>query len=145
LTGLTAHELGHLWHSHLRDQSALVPAAEPWWTLYEEGLAQYCEHYVLHRESWHMQANQQDWLTWCIGQRRCLALEYLRCAGNGNTTRPFFGSWYELQGHRQTGYYLGHELVTLWRLDYTLEQIAFWSADEIAVHVQTGLATIAFG
>lgn len=69
----------------------------------------------------------------------------MRGIGSGGSTRPFFGSWYELQSHRQTGYYLGHELVTLWHLDYLLEQIALWSADEIGVRTQAGLAAIASG
>ncbi|MHB1356410.1 MAG: hypothetical protein ACYCZF_10590 [Anaerolineae bacterium] len=145
LTGLMAHELGHLWHAHLRSKASLVPANETWWTLYEEGLAQYCENNMLHRPSWHMQVNQQDWLAWCSGNRSWLAQEYLRCASAGGSMQPFFGSWYELQGYRQTGYYLGHELVSLWRMDNTLRQIALWSGDEITTRTQTGLATFASG
>jgi hypothetical protein len=25
--------------------------------------------------------------------------------------RPFFGSWYDIRGRKQTGYYLGHEVI----------------------------------
>jgi hypothetical protein len=143
LAGLTAHELGHVWHAHLRSQAGLCPAAEPWWTLYEEGLAQYCEHLILCRASWHMQTDQPEWLGWCTEQRGWLAHEYLRLAGNGEETRPFFGSWFEVRGYRQTGYFLGHELVNFWRRDTTLESIAHWSANEIADYTQSGLAKLA--
>jgi hypothetical protein len=32
-------------------------------------------------------------------------------ADAGAPVRPFFCSWYEVEGRRQVGYYLGHELI----------------------------------
>jgi hypothetical protein len=53
----------------------------------------------------------EDWLGWCHENKAWLAAEFLRVVEEGETTRPFFGSWYDLRGHKQTGYFLGHEVV----------------------------------
>jgi hypothetical protein len=37
---------------------------------------------------------------------------------------PFFGSWYELCGHKQTGYYLGWEVVQGLHGELSLVEIA---------------------
>jgi hypothetical protein len=42
-----------------------------------------------------------------------LAGAYLKAVEAGRPLQPFFGSWYDLQGYKQTGYYLGHEVVKL--------------------------------
>jgi hypothetical protein len=38
--------------------------------------------------------------------------------------RPFFGSWYDLQGYKQTGYFLGHELVKALTASKSLREVA---------------------
>ena len=52
-----------------------------------------------------------DWLDWCQKNRAWLAAEFLRVVDQGQSVRPFFGSWYDVRGHKQTGYFLGHEVV----------------------------------
>lgn len=125
LSGLMAHELGHLTHFHWRDQAGLTHKENPWWQLYTEGFAQWCEHVVMGKDSWHMKtAVGEQWETWCQANLSWLAAEFLRRVDNEEDIRPFFGSWFELQGYKQTGYFLGHELIKRMREQSSLREIA---------------------
>jgi hypothetical protein len=125
LTGLMAHETGHLAHFHWRAQRGKAPGSGPWWQIYEEGFAQRCEHLILGADTWHMaQGAEGDWLSWCRTNRHWLAAEYLRVAEEGGSVRPFFGSWYDIQRQSQTGYYLGHELIRELESSMDLREIA---------------------
>lgn len=124
--GLIAHEIGHLIHNHWREKVGKDFASGPWWQLYTEGFAQRCEHLVLGRESWHMTlgAGYQDWLPWCRQHSKWLAAEFLRRVKTNGDIRPFFGSWQEVYGRKQTGYFLGHELIKLLERHFTIVEIA---------------------
>ncbi len=124
LAGLLAHEIGHLWHAHLREQCALPEGAGPWWQLYSEGLAQRAEQLVMGSDRWHMQANATDWLSWCTAHRRWLASEFLRRVDARESVRDMFGSWYSIAGHKQCGYYLGRELIGLLEQHAALRDVA---------------------
>jgi len=114
LEGLLAHEIGHLAHFRWRDAHGIERGEGPWWQLYSEGFAQCCEHRALGCESWHMAAGLgEDWLDWCRRGEVMLAGEFLRVVETGESLRPFFGSWYDIQGYKQSGYYLGHEVVKM--------------------------------
>jgi hypothetical protein len=126
LAGLVAHETGHLVHFYWRDQHGCPKGSGPWWQLYTEGFAQRCEGLILGEESWHMAASagQGDWLAWCRANRGWLAAEFLRAVDGGEPVRPFFGSWFELRGRKQTGYFLGHEVIRQLEIGMTLQEIA---------------------
>ncbi len=125
LNGLVAHELGHVAHFQQRRLANLADGPGPWWQLYIEGFAQWCEHLMLGRPTWHMQDEEQkDWLGWCQENRGWLAAEFTRRVDMGESIRPFFGSWYDLQGYKQTGYFLGHELIQTLAADRSLQEIA---------------------
>ncbi len=125
LNGFVAHEMGHVAHFHRRALANLADGSGPWWQLYTEGFAQWCEHLLLARPTWHMQDEaRKDWLDWCQENRGWLAAEFLRRVNKGESTRPFFGSWYEIQGYKQTGYFLGHELIKTLAATYSLREIA---------------------
>lgn len=130
--GLIAHELGHLVHSKLRDDNGVADSSGPWWQLYCEGFAQICEQLVTGSESWHMRdgTGNEDWLTWCGENRAWLAQEFLRAVDAGESVRPFFGSWYEIEGRSQTGYYLGRELINCLRALLSLHDIALLQPDD---------------
>lgn len=126
INGLIAHEIGHLVHFHYRVQAGKALGSGPWWDLYTEGFAQRCEHRLLGIDNWHMalQAGNQSWLKWCKENKRWLAADFLRRVKCGEDVRPFFGSWFQVQGQKQTGYFLGHELIKRLEAQYSLEEIA---------------------
>ena len=124
LRGLVAHELGHLAHFHWRDQSGLPKGSGPWWQLYTEGFAQRCEHRIHRYDTWHMAHAVDGWLDWCQAHRGWLASEFLSLVDRGVSVRPFFGSWFELRGWKQTGYYLGHEVIRHLEESLAMEEIA---------------------
>ncbi len=132
VAGLIAHEFGHLVHSKLRDDSGVADGSGPWWQLYREGFAQSCEQLVVGSESWHMRdgSGNEDWVTWCGDNRAWLAQEFLRAVDEGESVRPFFGSWYEIEGRSQTGYYLGRELMGCLRSTLSLRAIALLQPDD---------------
>ena len=125
LAGLMAHELGHLVHFEWRKQVELPDGDSPWWQLYTEGFAQYCEGILLEKPSWHMQsAGTKHWYEWCQDNQGWLVSEFLRRIDQGEDMRPFFGSWFELRGYKQTGYFLGHEIIKVMREQMSLLEIA---------------------
>jgi hypothetical protein len=126
IEGLVAHEMGHLVHFHWRAQSGKAIGSGPWWELYTEGFAQRCEHILLSKDSWHMALgiSHHNWLRWCQENKRWLAAEFLRRVEAGEDVHPFFGSWFELRSQKQSGYFLGHELVKRLEAHKTLEEIA---------------------
>ncbi|MFZ3069617.1 MAG: hypothetical protein WA110_00625 [Anaerolineaceae bacterium] len=112
ITGLTAHELGHVVHATWRAQAHKPDGEGPWWQLFTEGFAQRCEHLILQKETWHEAGNaDKNWISWCSDHKEHLASEFLRLVSEKKDVRPFFGSWYEIDGHSQCGYFLGHEVI----------------------------------
>lgn len=111
ITGLIAHELGHVVHEILRQQAKLGDIEDGvWWQLFSEGFAQRCEHLILGQNTWHEAKDaSSNWLTWCENNEAYLASEFLRFVDEGKDIRPFFGSWHNIDGYSQCGYFLGHE------------------------------------
>lgn len=125
LEGLMAHELGHLGHFEWREQASVMDEESPWWQLYTEGFAQHCESLILGRPSWHMQSTPEDqWQKWCADNLEWLATEFLRRVDNDEDLRPFFGSWFNLGGQKQTGYFLGRELIKTLLEQMSLQEVA---------------------
>jgi hypothetical protein len=124
--GLFAHEMGHLVHQHWRAQNKKTPGAGPWWQLYEEGFAQRCEGVISGTASFHQTSGITggDWLSWCQSHKSWLAAEFLKTVTEGKPVAAFFGSWYEIQGRSETGYYLGHEVIKELEKKYSLKEIA---------------------
>ena len=135
LQGLIAHEISHVVHEVWRANQGAAKEEGPWWQTYEEGFAQYCEHLVMGRDTWHMRsaAEGTDWLDWCNEHRAWLAAEFLRRVDEGESVRPFFGSWFNLRGRSQCGYYLGHELVRLLAREHDLQALALLEDVESAL------------
>ncbi len=113
LKGLIAHEIGHAVHGKLRQDPELNQEKGPWWQLYTEGFAQRCEHIIMGRNSWHERIglNTSGWLEWCTENKSMLAEKFLQLVEEETDVRPFFGSWFDIQGYKQCGYYLGHEVI----------------------------------
>ncbi|OPL19245.1 MAG: hypothetical protein AVO35_11750 [Candidatus Aegiribacteria sp. MLS_C] len=126
LRGLLAHELGHAVHALLRGEPDLSRGKGPLWQLYAEGFAQRCEHMIMESETWHagLAVNPPDWLDWCEDNRVWLAGKFLQAVAQGEDVRPFFGSWYEIEGRKHCGHYLGHEVILRLERSSDLETIA---------------------
>jgi hypothetical protein len=143
IEGLIAHELGHLIHFHWRAQAGRTPGSGPWWQLYEEGFAERCGHVLLGAEHWHMAsgAGCEGWPEWCEENKGWLAAEFLRRAREGEDIRPFFGSWFNLRGQKQTGYFLGCSLVKRLEERLALEDIAILDDFELQMKQLTAEMT----
>ena len=72
-----------------------------------------------------------DWFDWCQDQKGWLAAEFLRMVDEGESIRPFFGSWFEIRGRKQCGYFLGHELVRQLEKNMSLKEIALLDSQDI--------------
>ena len=113
---------------------------EPMWQLYEEGFAQRCEHIIMGDDTWHQQVDQEGWIEWCSGNLRWLAAEFLDLVDAGEPVRPFFGSWFDIQGWRQCGYFLGHEILSEWIAADGIEDVALITCGEIEHRMRESLA-----
>lgn len=136
LEGLFAHELGHLIHFAWREQKQLTDGSGPFWMLYEEGFAQRCQDFILGTEDWRgfHSVDGSAWLPWCIENKGWLAAEFLRDVAAGEPVNRFFGSWFDIQGRKQTGYYLGHEVIRALEANMSLSEIAM--LEPIDIHVR---------
>ena len=126
ITGLIAHEFGHVIHEQWRTQSGLLFGNGAWWQLYLEGFAQRCEEIVHEGSAPHETSRGEDreWLEWCQTHHAELAAEFLRSVEAGEAVQKFFGSWYDIEGHSQCGYFLGHEIIKQLEIEFSLREIA---------------------
>lgn len=126
LTGLAAHELGHLIHLSWRKEAGMPQGSGPFWQLYSEGFAQLCEHIICGKDSWHMLSgiNDPDWLGWCQRNKCYLAAHFLEIADTSQTVRPFFGHWFDIKGRKQCGHFLGHELIKVLQTSKNIREVA---------------------
>ncbi|MCP4599296.1 MAG: hypothetical protein GY847_01955 [Proteobacteria bacterium] len=69
-------------------------------------------------------------MSWCQENRDWLAREFLSATDETESVRRFFGSWYEIEGKSQSGYYLGCKVVERLQREMGLKEIALmgnWS------------------
>jgi hypothetical protein len=134
ITGLIAHELGHLVHYSWRERAGKPIGSGPWWQLYEEGFAQNCESRILSTDNVHQisPGEEDDWLDWCQEHTGWLAAEFLRAVDSGKPVSAFFGSWFEIYGRSETGYFLGAEMIKELETQAGLKDIALLEDVEAA-------------
>lgn len=138
---VVAHELGHLAHQEWRKERWETDS-DPWWSLYEEGFATHCERQVEPR--WfRLRTGRRDWLPWCEKRRAWLARRFLRDVSAHRSVRPYFGSWYSIQGRIETGYYLGSEVIREWTKESTLHQVATLSRADLRHRARATLVRFA--
>ncbi len=135
ITGLVAHEIGHLAHYYWRAQDGKAIGSGPWWQLYEEGFAQHCESLILDSDTWHQASggNDDNWLDWCQSHKGWLAAEFVRTVDAGKPVSLFFGSWFEICGQSETGYFLGCEAIKELEKRFNLIEIALLENAEICL------------
>ncbi len=135
IRGLIAHETGHLLHYAWRAQHKKPIGSGPWWQLYEEGFAQECESRIVDSAAVHQtnSGGEQDWLAWCLENQAWLAAEFLRTVDAGRPVAAFFGSWFEIRGRSETGYFLGQVVIQQLEKQLDLKEIALLEDIEAAV------------
>lgn len=119
LYGLISHELCHLLHEQLRGkEDGIIAIGEKiadsrelsLWNLYEEGFAQRCEQIVVGQDKYH-EDTDGEWTKWCNDNKDRMKKLYIDLVDKGETTNIFYGSWFNVEGHSQVGYFLGCELI----------------------------------
>ena len=131
IRGLIAHEFGHLYHMKLRGEWSTFEELEkdPYFQLYSEGFAQYCEHLIMGYRSWHV-AIGDNWIDKCSEKIGELASKYLDDSKRSDV-KAFYGSWLNVWGIKHAGYFLGHELINRLTMDRGLEEVALLSKEEV--------------
>jgi len=132
LRGLISHEVGHLTHMKWRDEWETFEEKEkdPLFLLYSEGFAQRCEHLIIGRETWHMAPNK-EWFSWCEQNKGWLAKEFLKRISMHVPVNDFFGSWFNIRGKKQTGYFLGHAFICELEKLHSLREMALLEVEDV--------------
>lgn len=94
------------------------------WHLYTEGIATEIERRTVSPDVFRPRTGRLDWDSWCQVHQTWLARKSLRDTKARRSTRPFFGSWYNIQGQIETGCWLGAEMVRVWAESRSLSEIA---------------------
>jgi hypothetical protein len=71
-----------------------------------------------------------DWLEWCQGRKGWLARKFLQVVDEGRSVRRLFGSWYDIEGQRQSGYFVGHELIKELEGSMGIREIALLDSED---------------
>ena len=95
---------------------------------YPELLAKQVRDYESQGLDWREIAREHVF-PWLAGR---LPLEkYLRRVESGESVRNFFGSWFEIRGKKQTGYFLGHEFIRWLEEEHSLQEITVYSIGDV--------------
>lgn len=111
MKGLILHEVGHIYQRMARLDNMQTQGTGPFWRLYEEGFAQYFEYNILGSKKAHQSTGQKGWEKWCSKNLKYLARRFLSDIGSQKGTRNFFASWYNIDGWKETGYFLGEYIM----------------------------------
>ncbi|MHA1646900.1 MAG: hypothetical protein ACTSVL_04935, partial [Promethearchaeota archaeon] len=95
-------------------------------------------------ESWHHQLWQKNWIKWCKKNLSYLAQKFLDEfeENRKEMIRNFFGCWFDIEGKKQTGYYLGHEIIKFWEEEVDFKEIAMMNMNDIDKKVKNSLEKI---
>lgn len=124
LTGLIAHEICHLVHFYWREINGLSKGSGSLWQLYTEGFAQWSEHQVTAKPFNRLSDPGEEWLAWCQKNLSWLSKDFLKKVDMEESTRDFFGSWFDIKGYSQCGYFLGCQVMDSLCRNKTLSEVA---------------------
>jgi hypothetical protein len=141
-----AHEVAHIAHNQWRlrnGMGGIEGPRSPYWHLYEEGFATECERRILDTKTFRMRTGRKDWLPWCESHRSWLAKKFLHDTRARKSIRPFFGSWYNIHGYSECGYFLGAEIIREWTKSASLMEVATLSEAAIRKRARATLDLMA--
>jgi len=137
MIALIYHELCHIAHSMLRNQSISISFTtqneKSIWQLYVEGFAQRYEQ-ILYKDGFYHQ-DKNGWLRWCTDNHDEICREYLYRIKNNLSTQCFFGDWVNFKGYSDVGYYLGCEFIKYISNNYSTMELANIEMCELRVVV----------
>ncbi len=90
-------------------------------------------------------AQNTNWLSWCKQNKSWLAKTFLEKLEKHESVREFFGSWFNIQGKTQTGYFLGHAFVCELEKTYSLREIALLDVENVRKMALHYLNSISIG
>jgi hypothetical protein len=146
--GAVSHEVAHLVHDEWRRKGGLRgidKSRGPFWQLYEEGFATECERHIDGPRRFPLRTGRPDWLRWCTAHRAWLARKFLRDVKARDSLRPFFGSWYNIRGRIECGYFLGAEIIHEWTEGASLRAIALLPEATVRRRIRSTLLSMANG
>jgi len=76
-------------------------------------------------------APDKEWFSWCTENKGWLAGEFLNRLNTHSPVKHFFGSWFDIRGKKQTGYFLGHAFISELEEWYSIRDIASLRVEEI--------------
>jgi hypothetical protein len=127
IRSLVPHEVAHLVHNEWRRKSRRGDIDTPggsYWQLYTEGFATEIERRIVSPDVFRRRTGRLDWEPWCQAHRTWLARKFLHDTRARRSTRPFFGSWYNIQGQIETGYWLGAQMIREWAERKSIPEIS---------------------
>ena len=132
IRGLIYHEIGHIWHKTVGRfyQEIKSTCDKSIMQLYQEGIAMYFEQLVTNDFN-HYHQNENNWLNWCIDNKKKIAAEYLKRLKSDESTQDFFGDWNNYQGYSNVGYFIGCEFVKRLAKNYTQNEFLNLDIDTI--------------
>jgi hypothetical protein len=142
IRGLVAHEFAHLAHYFWREKVGKRFMSSPLWQLYCEGFADRLEVSIGSQNNSHRDSTDRG-SAWFERNKQWLADQFLAHLKNNRNFKDFFGSWYQLRGHSQTGYVLGSAIVKQLEKDFSFQEIA--TIDHVSSRMKQGLHAIAGG
>jgi len=120
---LVYHELGHIWHDQTGTFQIANTIREKYMLqLFREGIATYFEQ-TLSGNLFYYRWNKEDWLKWCVNNKRKLFTEFLKRLQSNESAQDFFGDWNNYCGYSDVGYFIGCEFVKLLARKYSLSEI----------------------
>ncbi len=131
MIALIYHELGHNWHFQNRKASVWgqTPKEQALWQLYTEGVAMWFEQFLCGNQRFYHQ-DREGWLAWCEANRERLAKAYEKRLDENGDVQDFFGDWCFFEGHSDTGYFLGGEIVRRVEKEHGVQFLLNMQADD---------------
>jgi len=142
LSGLVAHEIGHVVHRILRKKNNKKWGESPYFQLYCEGFAQRFVELVFKRPFFYQAKGDDKWFDFCENNIKFLSERFMEHVSKRKPLNIFFGSWFDIEGHKETGYFLGTSVIRILEENYSLKQIAVMDEKEIEEKIQVSLLSL---